>query len=187
MKSQTLKNIMIALGAGILLLTLLFADLATKVWAEEVNIRQSEYFLGIVRLWYTTNPGIAFGIFGGNETAMTVMSYVTVALAVLIALMFFTLFRRNTPVRFCLAVVEAGALGNIIDRFSLGFVRDFVDIAPLGFGVCNLADFFITGGIVAVLVCILFIGKDAVFPLKRKWRAEAKREDEERDKRHKNA
>ena len=40
MKSQTLKNIMIALGAGILLLTLLFADLATKVWAEEVNVRQ---------------------------------------------------------------------------------------------------------------------------------------------------
>ena len=140
-----------------------------------------------MRLWYTTNPGIAFGIFGGNEAAMTVMSYVTVVLAVLIALMFFTLFRRNTPVRFCLAVVEAGALGNIIDRFSLGFVRDFVDIGPLGFGVCNLADFFITGGIVAVLVCILFIGKDAVFPLTKKWRAEAKREDEERDKRHKNA
>ena len=89
--------------------------------------------------------------------------------------------------RICLAVVEAGALGNIIDRFCLGYVRDFVDVDPLGFGICNIADFFITGGIVAVLVCILFIGKDAVFPLTKKWREEAKREDEERDRRGRHA
>ena len=118
---------------------------------------------------------------------MEIMSYVTVVLAVLIAVMFFTLFRHNTPVRFCLAIVEAGAIGNIVDRFCLDYVRDFVDVSPLGFGVCNIADFFITGGIVAVIICILFIGKDAVFPLTKKWREEAKKEDEERDKRLKDA
>ena len=147
-------------------------------------MHQSSYFLGIIRLWYTSNPGIAFGIFGDNPVAMEVMSYVTIALAVLIAVMFFTIFRNNLPVRVCLAVVEAGALGNIIDRFYLGYVRDFVDVQPLGFGICNIADFFITGGVVAVIICILFIGKDAVFPLTKKWREEAKQEDKERDVRN---
>ncbi len=175
------RSVMIALGAALLMCVLIAADLVTKAWAEAVNIRQGDYVLGIVRLLYTSNPGIAFGIFGGNELAMEIMSYVTVVLAVLIIVMFFTLFRRNTPVRFCLAVVEAGALGNIADRFCLGYVRDFVDISPLGFGICNIADFFITGGIVAVIVCILFIGKDAVFPLTKKWREEAKREDAAHD------
>ena len=175
------KQIMITLGCAVIVCVLLFVDLITKAAAEASTIRQSSYFLGIIRLWYTSNPGIAFGIFGDNPVAMEVMSYVTIVLALLIAVMFFTIFRKNLPVRVCLAVVEAGALGNIIDRFCLGYVRDFVDVQPVGFGICNIADFFITGGVVAVIVCILFIGKDAVFPLTKKWREEAKRDDRERD------
>ena len=178
------KQIMITLGCALIVCVLLFVDLITKAAAEASTIRQSSYFLGIIRLWYTSNPGIAFGIFGDNPVAMEVMSYVTIVLALLIAVMFFTIFRKNLPVRVCLAVVEAGALGNIIDRFCLGYVRDFVDVQPVGFGICNIADFFITGGVVAVIVCILFIGKDAVFPLTKKWREEAKRDDKERDVRN---
>ena len=182
--SKYYKQIMVALGCALLVCVLLFVDLITKAAAEASTIRQSSYFLGIIRLWYTSNPGIAFGIFGDNPVAMEVMSYVTIVLALLIAVMFFTIFRKNLPVRICLAVVEAGALGNIIDRFCLGYVRDFVDIQPVGFGICNIADFFITGGVVAVVICILFIGKDAVFPLTKKWREEAKRDDKARDMRN---
>ena len=182
--SKYYKQIMVALGCALLVCVLLFVDLITKAAAEASTIRQSSYFLGIIRLWYTSNPGIAFGIFGDNPVAMEVMSYVTIVLALLIAVMFFTIFRKNLPVRICLAVVEAGALGNIIDRFCLGYVRDFVDVQPVGFGICNIADFFITGGVVAVVICILFIGKDAVFPLTKKWREEAKHEDKERDVRN---
>lgn len=182
--SKYYKQIMVALGCALLVCVLLFVDLITKAAAEASTIRQSSYFLGIIRLWYTSNPGIAFGIFGDNPVAMEVMSYVTIVLALLIAVMFFTIFRKNLPVRICLAVVEAGALGNIIDRFCLGYVRDFVDVQPVGFGICNIADFFITGGVVAVIICILFIGKDAVFPLTKKWREEAKQEDKERDVRN---
>ncbi len=182
--SKYYKQIMVALGCALLVCVLLFVDLITKAAAEASTIRQSSYFLGIIRLWYTSNPGIAFGIFGDNPVAMEVMSYVTIVLALLIAVMFFTIFRKNLPVRICLAVVEAGALGNIIDRFCLGYVRDFVDVHPVGFGICNIADFFITGGVVAVVICILFIGKDAVFPLTKKWREEAKHEDRERDVRN---
>ena len=182
--SKYYKQIMVALGCALLVCVLLFVDLITKAAAEASTIRQSSYFLGIIRLWYTSNPGIAFGIFGDNPVAMEVMSYVTIVLALLIAVMFFTIFRKNLPVRICLAVVEAGALGNMIDRFCLGYVRDFVDVQPVGFGICNIADFFITGGVVAVVICILFIGKDAVFPLTKKWREEAKHEDRERDVRN---
>lgn len=182
--SKYYKQIMVALGCALLVCVLLFVDLITKAAAEASTIRQSSYFLGIIRLLYTSNPGIAFGIFGDNPVAMEVMSYVTIVLALLIAVMFFTIFRKNLPVRICLAVVEAGALGNIIDRFCLGYVRDFVDVQPVGFGICNIADFFITGGVVAVVICILFIGKDAVFPLTKKWREEAKHEDRERDVRN---
>lgn len=172
---------MIALGGMLAMFTLLAVDLITKAWSEAVNIRQVSYFLGLVRLWFTTNPGIAFGIAGDNPVAMAIITAVVIVMCIGIAIAYFTLFRQNAPVRFCLAVIEAGAIGNLIDRLSLGYVRDFVDVRPVGFGVCNLADFFITFGIVVLLFTILFIGKHAIFPLRKKWREEAKAEETARN------
>ena len=86
------------------------------------------------------------------------------------------------PVRICLATVEAGAVGNIIDRLCLGYVRDFLDVRPIGFGICNIADFYIVFGVIVIAFIILFIGKNAVFPLKKSWREQARKEDEERDR-----
>ena len=102
-------------------------------------------------------------------------------LIVALAALFFTVFKRNTPARITLAVIEAGAIGNLIDRLALGYVRDMVDVSPLGFGVCNFADFFITFGGVALLIIIAFIGKDALFPLTKKWREEAKAEEDRKE------
>ena len=194
--SKYYKQIMVALGCALLMCFLLAIDLGSKALAEwyyeAYGLNQPSYFLGIVKLTYTRNYDVAYGIiskfFDYNspeyQVAMEIVRYGTVLLAVLIAVMFFTIFRKNLPVRVCLAVVEAGALGNIIDRFCLGYVRDFIDVQPIGFNICNIADFFITGGVVAVVICILFIGKDAVFPLTKKWREEAKQEDKERDVRN---
>lgn len=168
------KSALTLLGCVLLGLVLLAVDLVTKALADAANVQQGEYFLGIIRLYVSHNTGISFGFLADNPLAMEIMSYINVALAIGIVVVFFTLFKNNLPVRVCLVVIEAGAIGNIIDRFCLGYVRDFVDVAPLGFGICNVADFFITGGVVALVICILFIGKDAAFPLKEQWREQAK-------------
>ena len=43
-------------------------------------------------------------------------------------------------------------------------VRDMVDISSIGFGVCNFADFFITGGAVALVLACLFFDTYAYSP-----------------------
>lgn len=177
MSKKTYRALISGLSGALLMCVLLAADLVTKAWAAAVNIQQSDYFLGIVRLSYATNPGIAFGIASDNPVAMGVITGVVIVLVVALAVAYFTLFRHNPGVRVCLAVVEAGAVGNLIDRLSLGWVRDFIDVRPLHFGICNLADFFITFGIVVLVFMIMFIGKNAVFPLTKKWREEAKAEE----------
>ena len=170
------KQVMIALGCGLLFCGLLAVDLGSKAlaeWYHEAHgLAQSEYFLGFIRLTYAQNYDVAYGIIGQIFEDPAQQE---------IAMQF--VLRKSLPVRICLAVVEAGALGNMIDRFVLGYVRDFIDVRPIGFNICNIADIFITGGIVAVLVCVLFIGKDAVFPASQKWREEAKREDAAREAR----
>lgn len=183
------KYIMAGLGGGLIFCVMLAIDLITKAWAEwyefAYGLDQPDYFLGIVKLTYTQNRGIAFGIASDNPVAMTAIIAVNIVLIFLLIIAFFTIFRNNMPVRICLAGVVAGAFGNnVVDRLCLGYVRDFLDIRPIGFGICNLADFYIVFGVLVIAFIILFIGKNAVFPISRKWREQAKKEDEERDRRN---
>ena len=173
----------LTIGFCVLTFALLFIDLSTKAWAAATHVQQRKYFLGLIKLNYTENKGIAFGIASDNRFAMIAITAFTVVLIITIAVLFFTVFKKNRPIQGCLAVIEAGAIGNLVDRLCLGYVRDFVDVSPTGFGICNLADFFITFGAVALCFVILFIGPSAVWPLKKKWREEAKRREAETKKR----
>lgn len=174
------------LAMGILMLSLVFLDLITKA-AAYAALAETDYFLGLVRISYLPggNTGIAFGWFGESEWAMAVFIVLTLLMMAGIAALFFTLFKKNKAARVCLAVIEAGAIGNFFDRVFLGYVRDFVDVQRLHFGICNLADFFITFGAVALMICILFVGKDAAVPLgkrRRERREEAEKKQAEAQK-----
>ena len=81
------KYIMAGLGGGLIFAVLLAVDLFTKAWAEWYEIAyglsQPSYFLGIVRLTYTQNRGIAFGIASDDPLIMSIIIAVTVLLALL--------------------------------------------------------------------------------------------------------
>ena len=46
----------------------------------------------------------------------------------------------------------SGGIGNLIDRISLGYVVDFIDVRIINFAIFNIADMCITIG--AVLLCV---------------------------------
>ena len=181
----TNKQARFAVLAGIVFLILLFVDQITKAVAAATEVQQSEFFLGIIKLTYAENEGMAFSFFSQNRTAMIVITALTVLMIIGIAALFFTIFIKNPPAQMCLGVIEAGAIGNLIDRLCFEYVRDFLDISPLHFGICNPADFFIVLGAVALVFVILFIGPSSLFPLTKQWREEAKRHEAEREKKKK--
>lgn len=188
-------------------LVLLFADQITKFYAcyylgPSSGGKSIEIIPGFLTLRYDGNPGIAFGIGVGNRLFMITVMVFTAILIVFIILLVYAIFRKNLPVRMCLAVVEAGAIGNFLDRLfyyesGVATVRDFLDFgefrpfawlgSDFNFGICNVADLCISFGAVALLFIVLFIGPHAVFPLTKKWREQAKAEEaaEERDKKRK--
>ena len=192
----TNKQARFAVIAGIVMLVLLFIDQITKAWAaavaaeiagsqfkaDNVGVVLSDWFLGIIRLNYITNPGMAFSWFSDNTAAMVAVTVLTIVMIIGIAVAFFALSKLSAPAQMCLAIIEAGAIGNLIDRLYMGCVRDFLDISPLRFGICNPADFYISLGAVALLIIILFVGPTSMFPATKKWREEAKRIEAEKKK-----
>jgi signal peptidase II len=55
--------------------------------------------------------------------------------------------------------VLAGALGNGIERFSQGYVTDFIDVRLINFAIFNWADVSINIGIGAYLLHTLLMSK----------------------------
>ncbi len=98
---------------------------------------------GVLRLTYVENDGAMMGMLGGKASAMTVVTVV-----VLIALVAVLLSKK---VKFglvycCFVAIIAGGIGNLIDRFRLGYVIDYIDVLFVKFYVFNFADCLVTVG-----------------------------------------
>jgi signal peptidase II len=116
------------------------------VVVETMALGQAIEILPFLALLHARNEGIAFSMFAGlHGLALAALS--TVVLAFVLWLW------RSTPrerlvSRFGFAIIVGGAIGNLIDRFFLGYVVDYIYFhTPVwSFAVFNLADTFITVG-----------------------------------------
>ena len=77
------------------------------------------------RLTYIENPGMAFGIQFDNRILFTVLSVVAAGIVLVYLL---KMNKENFIFRFALALILGGAIGNLIDRLTVGRVVDFLDV-----------------------------------------------------------
>ena len=56
-----------------------------------------------------------------------------------------------------MALIISGAIGNLIDRIFLGYVRDFLSFDLIHFPIFNFADSCLTIGIILLCVFLVFI------------------------------
>jgi len=131
-------------------------DQLTKLWAvRNLILGNPQPLIGnVIRLTRVHNTGGAFGIFPGNGEV-----FIAVSVVMSFVLTGLLLSRRFTsPVfQYGLAVILAGAIGNLIDRVIHGYVLDFFEIR--GFPVFNVADACVTVGAFAVVCYILFASR----------------------------
>ena len=126
-------------------------DRVTKVLAER-NLQDGpvELIPGVLDLRYTTNPGGAFGLFGGIPWL-----FVAISAAVVVAIVLASRRLPATASAVGLGLVLGGAIGNLIDRairgpgFS-GEVVDFIDLQV--WPIFNVADSAIVIGAAVLLL-----------------------------------
>jgi signal peptidase II len=113
----------------------------------------SVHVLGsLVRLTYVRNAGASFGMLPGYAP---VFMSVTVLVLASVAVYWFRVRPRRPLLVFALAMVCAGAAGNLIDRATSGLVTDFVQL-PFDFPVFNVADTAIVVGVSMLVWWVLF-------------------------------
>lgn len=113
-----------AWGAAVVILLLLFLDQASKIWVKtHMQLHESIEIFSWFQLYFTENPGMAFGMEFFNKLVLSVFRIVAV---IAIAYYLIRLIRRNYSFGFiaCVALVFAGALGNIIDSVFYGVIFD---------------------------------------------------------------
>lgn len=98
---------------------------------------------GVLRFTYVENDGAMMGLFGGKAQVMMWITVVIIAALLVLLMMKKIKFGFNYC---CLVAIIAGGIGNLIDRFRLGFVIDYIDVLFVKFYVFNFADCLITVG-----------------------------------------
>ena len=120
-------------------------------------------------LTYTENRGISLGMLQATSLEMRLG---LVALTALIALVVLVWMMRERVLGdiIGLALILGGAIGNICDRWELGYVIDYADLHIGSFRpflVFNIADAAITIGVVIILARSLFVPDTGPDPQRR--------------------
>ncbi len=147
------------------------ADLITKSWAE--TALSGGRVIPVLGNWlvfcFTVNTGGAFGSLAGSNVLFFIVTLIG------LPAFGFWLYRssKEGSVLNCISItmILAGALGNAYDRaflgdgFFNGAVRDFISVS--GFSVFNVADSFLTVGVILLMFGVFFWNKDALIPLRK--------------------
>ncbi len=119
---------------------------------------------GVIRFTAVENTGASFGIFEGKTNILAIFS-ITVVVVIFIVQVF-SISNRNALLRASLVLIIAGGIGNVIDRFALGFVRDFIYFELIDFAVFNVADSCLTIGNILLVIYVIFCYKPDKKPKK---------------------
>lgn len=97
------------------------------------------------RIVHWSNTGAAFGSFQNGNPVLVLLSFVVIAVILLLYIRM-----EDGYLRFAMGLYMSGVAGNLVDRLMRGTVTDFISIGT--FDVFNLADSVIS---IAVVIVIL--------------------------------
>lgn len=107
---------------------------------------------GVLRFRYVENTGAIFGSFSSHTALLTVFSVILLAVVIFIIA---TKRSKSKFADFCLLLMVAGGIGNIIDRIRIQYVVDFIEPLFVDFAVFNFADCLITVGAFALMIYLI--------------------------------
>jgi signal peptidase II len=142
-----------------LVIVIFFADRLSKIKIlklAELENTVDIYLTSYLNFYLIWNKGIAFGLFSYNES---IVYNIMTLLIIIITIIILVMTTKSEGFKKCLLLfVFGGSLGNIYDRIYYSAVPDFIDFHINNFHwfVFNVADIFITLGIIGLILVEIF-------------------------------
>jgi len=142
-------------------LTVVLLDQATKAWIiSTMRIHESFAVIGgFFNIVHVRNPGAAFGFLASAPPLFRYLFFIAVTVAAIVLILHYLHVSRieEPSLISALALILAGAVGNLIDRIRFGEVVDFLDIfiGNHHWPAFNVADSAITVGSVILMAVLI--------------------------------
>ena len=132
---------------------ILFDQLVKSYVVKTIALGEIKSWIpNLVSLTYLQNRGAAFSMLQNQQWFFAVITLVVMAGAI------WYLHKHIEDsfwIVFGLVLIIAGGLGNFIDRISQGFVVDMFHLDFINFAIFNVADSYLTVGVVVLLIAML--------------------------------
>lgn len=145
-----------ALVVGVASLVFLLDRFSKSVLSDLLSEGSPREIIGsTLQLIRSENRGGLFGLFQGSAPFLALLSLGVVA--ALLVVHEREGERRPSALTFATGLLIGGALGNLLDRITMGYVLDFIDLGlgSLRFWTFNVADMGISFGILIMLLAAL--------------------------------
>ena len=145
------------------LIIIIVAIIALDQWSKwaiktSFNLYQSKPVIqDLLHFTYVTNDGMAFGLsFPGGKHILLIM---TILLTGFIVGFLWKEKNGHPLIKYGLALILSGAIGNLIDRLLYGKVVDFLDLMIGNFHwyIFNIADSSVTIGMILFIIHSIYI------------------------------
>ena len=147
-----------------IVLIFFFIDRFSKIYiielAEKTEISEI-YITSFLNSYLVWNTGIAFGLFSfSNE--FTYNLFTALILLINLIIIYLAIVTKDFRKYFFLLIL-GGSFGNLFDRFYYRSVPDFIDfhIGNFHWFIFNIADIFITVGIICLILVELIYKKES--------------------------
>ena len=108
-----------------------------------------EWLTPYARIVHWQNTGVAFGLFQGQSLFFAILAIIVSGV---IIYYYPRVAAHDWTLRLALGLQLAGAMGNLIDRITVGHVTDFISVGT--FPVFNVADSSITVGVIILMISV---------------------------------
>ncbi len=148
----------------LLFILIVGVDQAVKFWVRSTLMNQEPLVIipKVLSLQYHENTGAVWGIMSGQVQFLSIF---TLIILILISYLYFKIpqTKRLSALRVIAVFILGGAAGNLIDRFLLGHVVDYIYFEIIDFPLFNVADSCLTVSCILLFILAIFYYKDEDF------------------------
>ena len=143
----------------VIVLFIFLADRFSKLYILSVLQNYGDVYINInsyINLILVWNHGIGFGLFSYDQSE--IYNLMTILIAFINLFIVYLIYKTKDVSAYFFLIILGWSLGNLYDRIYYSAVPDFIDISYKGYHwfVFNVADIFISLGIICLIIAELF-------------------------------